>query len=248
MENAKQPYDKIIQKIIGNTDCSYQVFSQDFTVEEVNAIYESEWKEGKQKGFVPVLLVLDDTLQEWFGFLEGDSYSREEIIKQNLDGAEILKDRYKEYMQDHEEYEMSVSEFEGEKTGGEVIDYLSSFEKYSGDGIEKTILFRVPVKNPWEVIAWFPMGGWNECPPAEEMMAVCKKWYEAYGAVPAVISHDTLEFVVEKPVEDEQEAWALAREHYAFCPDRVDQCTESYTLGEVADCLSKSTVWFFWWD
>ena len=92
------------------------------------------------------------------------------------------------------------------------------------------------------------MGGWNECPPAEEMMAVCKYWYEKYGAVPAALSHDTLEFVLTKPVDDEEKAWEAAKEHYAFCVDRVDQCTASYTLGELADCISRSTVWYFWRD
>ena len=80
------------------------------------------------------------------------------------------------------------------------------------------------------------------------MMEVCRYWYEKYGAVPAVVSHDTLEFVIEKPIDNEEQAWELAKEHYAFCPDRVDQGTNTGTIGEVADCLSKSTVWYFWWD
>lgn len=90
------------------------------------------------------------------------------------------------------------------------------------------------------------MGGWNECPAAEDMMAVCRYWYETYNAMPAVITHDTLEFVVAKTVETEEEAWKLAKEHFAFCPDRVDQGTASGTLGEVADCIRKSKIWYFW--
>ena len=92
------------------------------------------------------------------------------------------------------------------------------------------------------------MGGWNECPAPEEMISVCRYWYKKYGAYPAVITHDTIEFYVEKPVTDEEEAWELAKEHFAFSSDRVYQCTATYTLGEVAECLMNSKVWFFWWD
>lgn len=251
MEQSKYLNDERTQNIINKANCPYQIFSEDFSVEEVNDIYKIELEKGKKEGYLPFLVVLDDTLKDWFGFLEDDSYSKEAVLQKNLNGEKILKERQNEYLLDYQEEnqdDFNLSEFLGEKTGGENIDYLSSFQKYTGNQIEPTILFKVPIKNPWEVIAWFPIGGWNECPPAEEMMAVCRKWYEAYGAIPAVISHDTMEFILEKPVEDEQKAWELAKEHYAFCPDRVDQCTESYTLGELADCISKSIVWYFWWD
>lgn len=242
MEESKYPYNKYIKKMIDVMNCPYQIFSKDFTIDEVNEIYKIELKKGKQEGFTPVLVVVDETFGDWLGILEEDSYSKEAILKENLDGEKILQ----EYC--NEEEDSFFSEFLGEKVGGETINYLSSFESYSGDGIQETVLFKIPTKNPWEVIAWLPMGGWNECPCPEEMMAICRRWYKNYGAIPAVISHDTLELIVERPIEDEQEAWKLAKEHYVFCTDRVSQCTESYTLGELADCISKSTVWYFWWD
>lgn len=48
--------------------------------------------------------------------------------------------------------------------------------------------------------------------------------------------------------QSEQTISDTAKEHWAFCPDRVDQCTVTGTLGEVADCLRKSSVWYFCWD
>ena len=93
-----------------------------------------------------------------------------------------------------------------------------------------------------------PMGGWNECPAVSEMMEVCRYWYEKYGAVPAAFSHDTIEFMLDRPVGNKETAYQLAREHYAFCPDRVDQGTATGTIGEVAECIRLSKVWFFWWD
>jgi len=37
-----------------------------------------------------------------------------------------------------------------------------------------------------------------------------------------------------------------AVEHYAVCPDNVDQGIG--TVAALADSLTKSTVWWFWWD
>lgn len=38
-----------------------------------------------------------------------------------------------------------------------------------------------------------------------------------------------------------------AVEQYGFCPDVVDQ-EEDPTVGNLADVLRQSTVWYFWWD
>ena len=107
-------------------------------------------------------------------------------------------------------------------------------------------MFKIPVKNPWEVVAWMPMGGWNECPLAEDMMAVAKYWYEQYGAVIATVSHDTLEFYVQNPVEDSEKAMKLAKEMYGFCPDCVEQGVGN--IAELYAGIRKSKMWFFWWD
>ena len=55
------------------------------------------------------------------------------------------------------------------------------------------------------------------------------------------------EFTVNRPAEKE-EALELAKEHYAFCPDRVDRGNMTYTLSELADTLSFADMWYFWWD
>ncbi len=250
-ETVKQ-YKESTEGLIQKIGCSYQVFAEGTSVEEINKAYEAALQRGQTEGFVPVLVPADDTLAEWMGILEDEEYSKETLLAQEAtNGAEILKKRYEEYMEDYEEdfaEDEDLSEFMGELAGGEELQWLSSFMKFDGTGSEETILFEIPVEKPWQVIAWLPMGGWNECPDAEEMQAVCRYWYESYGAIPAVISHDTMEFVLDRKVETEEAAWALAKEHYAFTPDRVDQCTATGTLGEVADCLRKSSVWYFWWD
>ena len=101
------------------------------------------------------------------------------------------------------------------------------------------------MKNPWEVFAWLPFGGWNECPPPEEQRAAAKYWFEQYGAVPAVMSMDILEYALPAPVPWER-AMEAALEQYFFCADIVDQGVG--TIGTLADVLAKSKYWYFWWD
>lgn len=108
------------------------------------------------------------------------------------------------------------------------------------------VMAEIPVKNPWEVFAYLPFGGWNECPDTLQMMSVLKYWHEKYGAVTAVITHDVLEVTVPEPVSDKQEALSLAIEQCNFCSDIVFQGVE--TIGALADILTKSRVWYFWWD
>ena len=76
-------------------------------------------------------------------------------------------------------------------------------------------------------------------------MAVTKYWAERYGAWPSTMSHDELEFFLPSPVP-ENKALGLAIEHYGFCPD-INQGVD-YPLGALADSLSRSKIWYFWWD
>ena len=99
------------------------------------------------------------------------------------------------------------------------------------------ILAKIPVKNPWEIFAYLPFGGWNECPNTPELMAVAKYWFEQHGAVPAAMSHDELEFLLPAPVS-EKEAIDVAVELYGFCPDVIDQGPEDATVGALADVLA----------
>ena len=78
-------------------------------------------------------------------------------------------------------------------------------------------------------------------------MAVAKYWFEKYGAFPALMTHDVLEYVLPDihGISKEQ-ALDLALEQYAYCNDIVDQGVE--TVGRLADGLAKSSYWYFWWD
>ena len=135
----------------------------------------------------------------------------------------------------------------GEMEGGYDNYRFSSYWDSDSHMTYPLILAKIPVKDPWEIFAYLPFGNWNECPDTPELMAVAKYWFEQYGAIPAAMSHDELEFELPIPVSKER-AMEVATEQYGFCPDIVDQEQDDATVGNLADVLWQSTVWYFWWD
>ena len=134
----------------------------------------------------------------------------------------------------------------GEMEGGYENDRFSSYWDIDTEMTYPLILAKIPVKNPWEIFAYLPFGNWNECPDTPELMAAAKYWFEQYGAVPAAMSHDELEFLLPAPVPKEK-AMDAAVELYGFCPDSGPGAGGRHR-GRLADVLRQSTVWYFWWD
>lgn len=236
--------NSISKSIIDKLGFKYRIFSSKADYECVMKAYEEAFLQGQKEGFTPVLVPADGTLEDFIGMLENDGYSLQDVLNSELDsGEELLKARYDEYIDDYiEDYESDIDEFIGEYDEEPIV-----ITKYTAFRGEEVLLLYVPTAKTWEVVAYVPFGGWNECPDVEEMTAICKYWYEKYGAVPVTISHDVMEMRVPEPIKKE-DALEVAKEHYAFTPDRVDQCTATGTLSEVAECLAVSKIWYFWWD
>ncbi|MEE1125276.1 MAG: DUF4253 domain-containing protein [Acutalibacteraceae bacterium] len=236
--------NSISKSIIDKLGFKYRIFSSKADYECVMKAYEEAFLQGQKEGFTPVLVPADGTLEDFIGILENDGYSLQDVLNSELDsGEELLKTRYDEYIDDYiEDYESDIDEFIGEYDEEPIV-----ITKYTAFRGEEVLLLYVPTTKPWELVAYVPFGGWNECPDVEEMTAICKYWYEKYGAVPVTVSHDVMEMRVPEPIKKE-DALEVAKEHYAFTPDRVDQCTATGTLSEVAECLAVSKIWFFWWD
>lgn len=243
---------KILDSMVEQLGYPYQILSKKLTPNQIMDIYREAFERGKNEGFTPVFLPEDEILEEYFKILKDeDGYSVEEALnKISDDGKEYLGEKLKDLTEEgYEDWGQieSIEEFLGEMENGCKNNFLVTMCDSSNKSMLPTVLLEVPTNNPWEVVAYIPFGGWNECPEPEKMATICKYWYEKYGAVPASITHDTLEFVLEKPISKEY-AMEVAKEHFLFCPDRVEQCTSSGTIGEVADTLWQSKVWYFWWD
>lgn len=119
-------------------------------------------------------------------------------------------------------------------------------EKRLGEKHEFIYTGLTEVQKPWMLPAVCGFGGWNECPPIDAQCAAMKYWQEKYGAEIITLTGDYFECQVEKPPATKEEAMQLAWEQYWFCPDIVDQGTE--TISNLGAALLDSRLWFFWWD
>ena len=247
--NKEQPIPKhdenaaIIAELIG---CEWRYIDVPPDSEELFAFYMSEAEKGKTEGYTPIILVVNDTLLESLQLNYEEKGGVDDFRKRSLSadisqGEAILKKRFNVNMEQLDE------EFSAEDKYGEYNDKVVPATRFICTDKKKTlILVNIPVNEPWKIFAWIPFGGWNECPDAEDMMAVCKYWYDKYKAVPAVISSDELQMYVPSPVNDIDRALKIAEEQYAFCNDTVDQGYDS--IKALASSLIGSDVWYFWWD
>lgn len=255
-ENAKT--------IIEYLDCPCEIFKDLIDDDNLIFAYENALSEGKEKGFIPLMIVPSDTMLEMME-IHCDDFNIEPADK---DGLRKIRDLFIEKanaLNPSECIEKLIAEFkeaveddgdEWENVIGKILkgDELCSFDSYwdhDNEVMAEVILAKIPVKNPWELAAWIPMGGFNDCPLPHVQVAVMKHWYEKYSAIPSIVTYDTWEFSVlnydEKggfPIEDKKEAMKLAIEQAAFCLDKVND----EKIGQIAGGLMKSKVWYFWWD
>lgn len=258
-EDTLEP-SEVADALMEYLDCECTYFPSMADDDPIMSAYSYAKREGIKKGFVPVLIRADDeTLLECLVMnsependdcYEFDMKAVEEYRKKLLaapvkDAKAVLKEIVGQRKEDAADDDMDWDEdVLGAMEGG---FENSRFSSYWNDDTEMTypvILAKIPVKNPWEIFAYLPFGNWNDCPDTPELMAVSKYWFEQYGAVPAVMSHDELELLLPAPVAREK-AMDVAVEMYGFCPD-MDQNFDE--IGALADSLWQSTVWYFWWD
>lgn len=256
-------YEKLMDAMVQYLDCTCHCFEPVSDDSPIMEAYREASERGKKEGFIPVLVPVDETLWECLVYnangdnVNGDPYAfdkekveqyRKDVLTQPIQ-SELLEQIEKAGDEDVEgcddewdEFDLDMDEMSEDEGGNSFMGYWDFGRKRKTYPL---ILAEIPVKNPWEVFAYLPFGGWNECPDTPDLMAVTKHWFELYGAVPAVITHDILECMVPEPVSEEQAA-RLALEQYMFCADIVEQGVGE--VGILAKSLPESTVWYFWWD
>ncbi len=224
-------------------ECPCQVFPADTDAASIVAAYWASRARGEKEGFVPILLAPDDILLESLTMnLDGKTPKeyRQEILKEPVENGDFY---FSPLLEARKRLIAGMMEEDAETAPEELFEGEAIRTFY---GIcAPMLLAEIPVKNPWEVFAYLPFGGWNDCPDTPGLMSAAKTWYEAHGAIPAIMTHDILQFAVPAPVEKSQ-ALSLAWEQYVWCPDIVDQGCG--IVEALASTLCQSTVWFFWWD
>ena len=244
----------------GRADCSLMYFPPMADDDPIMAAYSYAVRRSVHDGYVPLLIVPSDTLWEILTMnaeaekgafkdydFDADAVEkyREKMLAQPLpDGKAILMERL------GERFELSREEAPDDVEGEDFreTDHFISYWDYETQKTQPMILAKIPVKHPWMVFAYLPFGGWNDCPDTAALMAVSKYWHERHGAVPAVLTYDTLEYSVPAPIEPQERALDLAKEQYAFCADIIEQGTPGMSVTRLARDLRQSNIWYFWWD
>lgn len=249
------------EALMAYLDCECTYFPSMADDDPIMCAYEYAGKNAAHEGFVPMLIAVDETLWECLMLNsdpahEGDddhafdpdavaAYRQSQLAAPLPDGRMVLEDgmaeRRAEAEDDSKDWDTEVV---GRMEGGFNNHRFSGYWNSETDMTHPVILARIPVRPPWEVFAHLPFGNWNDCPDTPQLMAVARYWFEKFGAVPAVMTHDELDFALPKPIGREH-AVQTALEQYAFCPD-MDQNHES--VGALADTLRQSKIWYFWWD
>ena len=105
----------------------------------------------------------------------------------------------------------------------------------------------VAVNRPADIldaVGW--MGAANYDGDPLDMTTVLRSWELRFDAYVVGLGTDTLTLAVGRPARDLASATAIAAEHYAFCPDNVQQGVG--TIQEYAETLVDAELWPFWWD
>lgn len=116
----------------------------------------------------------------------------------------------------------------------------------SGKPFARVHILIIPTTRSWEVPAYLRWGNWNACPPPAQHVAALRRWNQHFGVELVGINRDTLNLRASRQPADRKAAVALAREHYRYCPDVIDQGVGS--LSALAALLTLNDWWFFWWD
>ncbi|MFD3445707.1 DUF4253 domain-containing protein [Microbacteriaceae bacterium 4G12] len=231
-----------IEEIIAKLGCAYWIIEEK-DVQGVMEKYNESLIKGKKEGYTPLIIIPSEMILEIVDTKAEKEYSnddRDSIIEKakNIDVKELLDNLLDEVIPMEEDYDIT-----GEFSIGEQMNHFLSIDDLIN---KKIIIAKIPTDKPWEVAAWVPMGGFNDCPLPEEQVAVFKHWYEKYGAIPALVTSDVWELFVEKPPKTQEESENLAWEQFGFCGDIVWQGVG--TVNSLAGTLINSSIWYFWWD
>lgn len=125
-------------------------------------------------------------------------------------------------------------------------DVSVAFNLATGKPYDSVHVVFIPTEHSFEIPAYLRWGDWNACPPSEYHVAALRRWHQAFGLELVGINGDRMDARVIRPPSQRAEALSVAKEIYQYCPDIVDQGTE--TLSALAGTMVTGHRWNFWWD
>jgi hypothetical protein len=103
----------------------------------------------------------------------------------------------------------------------------------------------VPVTRPADVPSVMGWQGAVNSHDSPWLTAILRSWEERYDAILVALGFDTMHVAVRRPPVKADEVKTSA-ELYIFCTDVVDM--DEGAIEELADGLSVTRSWMFWWD
>ena len=263
---ANKENSALAQALMKYLDCTCTYFAPMRDDEPLMEAFREAQQRGKEQGFTPVIVAANDEIlmdcligaansKADDGDFDFDleavrAYRREVLSEEQASSDEVFArmfaERESECAEDGEDYGFD-GPIDDSAELPETEDRFFGYWDYTSKKTMPVVIAEIPTDKPWEIFAWLPFGGWNECPDTADLMAVSKSWYERFGAVPSVMTHDVLDYELPHPVP-EADAMRAAREQFGFCPDVIYSAEEDFTGGTLAASLMNSRFWTFWWD
>lgn len=125
-------------------------------------------------------------------------------------------------------------------------DLITPFNPLDNAFKSEVLIGMIPVNEPYEIAAYMGFGGWKRCPNPHEHVAILKYWQEKYKAELTCMTGSIIELTVHQPPIKRAEAFALAKEQIAYCPELITPGAES--VADLAVLLLGKKHWFFCWD
>ena len=232
-------------KMLNEYGVNASQIAADATPQAITQMWQEARTRGRNEGFCPVILQIDPSFPERMNAEmiqdkeQFKSWQKRVLNSPVADGEALLKERFKSLKEDYEKDVDWQAEIVGTAEDCEAADDFSFNDQM--DSI--LLLAKIPVKEPWQIFAYIPFGDWNDCPSAEEHMAIAKYWQEKYEAEVACIAPDVITYKTRQPVEGD--TMTLAEEQFAYSEDVLQDYGYLSTLAEVD---RKSTIWQIFWD
>ncbi|MFG2563314.1 DUF4253 domain-containing protein [Streptomyces sp. NPDC048496] len=118
-----------------------------------------------------------------------------------------------------------------------------------GEPLNRLRVALVPARRSADIpaaIGW--TGPLNHENDVARLCAVLRSWEDRFGIRIVTLGFDTLVVSVGRPPTTIEEARALAAEHFAFCPDNIDQSSLTTLEAYAEKALLSQDTWSFWWD
>jgi len=121
--------------------------------------------------------------------------------------------------------------------------YLFRSEQHFGIAGHADRVALFPRRDPYEILRLMGTNGWNYAIGPDSIVAWLRSLERDHAFVLTGMGFDWVEGRFRTPIRDPD---ALARRFYAFCPDIVDQGTE--TVEALAQEFVESQRLYCWWD